>query len=38
MEKFFYSTQIYDDAIREIDAIRQRMTLEFELPPLDFIG
>ena len=30
--------EIYDDAIREIDAIRQRMTLEFELPPLDFIG
>jgi len=30
--------EIYDDAIREIDAIRQRMTTEFELPPLDFIG
>tara|TARA_B100000614_G_scaffold34857_1_gene27374 strand:+ start:143 stop:253 length:111 start_codon:yes stop_codon:yes gene_type:complete len=30
--------EIYDDAIRELDAIRQRMTLEFELPPLDFIG
>ncbi len=30
--------EIYDDAVREIDAIRQRMTTEFELPPLDFIG
>ena len=30
--------QIYDDAVREIDEIKQRMTLDYELPPLDFIG
>ncbi len=30
--------QIYDDAIREIEEIKQRMTLDYELPPLDFIG
>ena len=30
--------EIYDDGQRELDAIRQKMQLEFELPPLDFIG
>ena len=30
--------QIYDDAIREIEEIKQRMTMDYELPPLDFIG
>ena len=30
--------EIYDDGQREIDAILQKMQLEYELPPLDFIG
>ncbi len=30
--------EIYEDAERELDAIKQRMTLEYELPPYDFIG
>lgn len=30
--------EIYDDAERELEAIKQTMTLEHELPPLDFIG
>ena len=30
--------QIYDDAERELEDIKQRMTLEYELPPLDMIG
>jgi hypothetical protein len=30
--------EIYDDAQRELDELRQRMTLEYELPPYDFIG
>ena len=30
--------QIYDDAEREIDEIQARMSMEYELPPLDFIG
>ena len=30
--------QIYDDGQRELDAIKQKMQLEYELPPLDFIG
>jgi hypothetical protein len=30
--------QIYDDAQRELDSIQQRMSMEYELPPLDFIG
>ena len=30
--------QLYEDAEREIEDIKQRMTLEYELPPLDFIG
>ena len=30
--------EIYDDGQRELDAILQNMQLEYELPPLDFIG
>ena len=30
--------EIYDDGQRELDAVRQKMQLEYELPPLDFIG
>ena len=30
--------QIYDDGVAEIQAIEDKMTTEFELPPLDFIG
>ena len=30
--------QLYDDAERELDDIKSRMTLEYELPPYDFIG
>jgi hypothetical protein len=30
--------EIYEDAEKEIASIRDRMTMEYELPPLDFIG
>ena len=30
--------EIYDDAVRDIDNIKQRMANEYETPPLDFIG
>jgi len=30
--------QMYDDAQRDLDDIKQRMSSEYELPPLDFIG
>ena len=30
--------QIYDDGEREIEALMSRMYMDFELPPLDFIG
>jgi len=30
--------QMYDDAIRELDEIRQKMSSTYELPPLDMIG
>jgi len=30
--------EIYEDAERELEDIKQRMTLEYELPPYDFIG
>ena len=30
--------EIYDDAEREIEAIRERMATDYELPPYDFIG
>jgi hypothetical protein len=30
--------EIYDDAEKDIEALKEKMTLEYELPPLDFIG
>jgi hypothetical protein len=30
--------QLYDDAEKELEDIKQRMTTEYELPPYDFIG
>tara|TARA_Y100001970_G_scaffold22048_1_gene25383 strand:+ start:23906 stop:24757 length:852 start_codon:yes stop_codon:yes gene_type:complete len=30
--------EIYDDAVKELDDIKSRMALEYELPPYDFIG
>ena len=30
--------EIYEDAVRELDALKQRMASEHELPPYDFIG
>jgi len=30
--------QIYDDAEREMEVIRERIAREYEMPPLDFIG
>jgi hypothetical protein len=30
--------EIYEDAEREIEDIKQRMSLDYELPPYDFIG
>ena len=30
--------EIYDDAEREIESLRSRMSTEYELPPYDFIG
>ena len=30
--------QYYEDAERELEDIRQKMSLEYELPPLDMIG
>jgi hypothetical protein len=30
--------EIYEDAERELSQIKERMTLEYELPPYDFIG
>ena len=30
--------EIYDDGVREIEALEQRMARDYELPPLDFIG
>jgi len=30
--------QLYEDAERELDDIKQRMSTEYELPPLDFVG
>ena len=32
------SREIYEDAEKELEDIKQRMTLEYELPPYDFIG
>jgi len=30
--------QIYDDAEKDLDRIRERMSNTYEIPPLDFIG
>lgn len=30
--------QLYDDALRELAELQQRMTYDYELPPLDMIG
>ena len=30
--------EIYDDGVREIEEIRSRMMMDYETPPLDFIG
>jgi hypothetical protein len=30
--------ELYDDAEREIEGIKQRMSMDYELPPYDFIG
>jgi len=30
--------EIYEDGEKELEAIKQKMQLEYELPPLDFIG
>ncbi len=30
--------EIYEDAEKEIESIRQRMSMDYELPPYDFIG
>ena len=30
--------ELYEDAERELEDIKQRMTMEYELPPYDFIG
>ena len=30
--------EIYDDAEKEIERIKEKMMLEYEIPPLDFIG
>ena len=30
--------EIYDDAERDLERIKEKMMLEYELPPLDFIG
>ena len=30
--------EIYDDAIKDLEDIKERMSTEYEVPPLDFIG
>jgi hypothetical protein len=30
--------QIYDDALRDLEEIKEKMTTEYELPPMDLIG
>ena len=34
----FNGRQIYDDAEKELQTIRERMTFNYELPPMDMIG
>jgi len=31
-------SEIYSEAVRELDSLRGRMSSEFEIPPYDFIG
>ena len=30
--------EIYEDAEKELDEIKSKMSMDYELPPLDFIG
>ena len=30
--------EIYDDGEKELQALRDRMSMDYEMPPLDFIG
>jgi hypothetical protein len=30
--------EIYDDGVRELEEIKSRMMMDYETPPLDFIG
>ena len=30
--------QLYEDGLRDLEEIKQRMSLEYELPPMDLIG
>lgn len=30
--------ELYDDAVKELEDIQQRMSMDYELPPYDFIG
>jgi len=34
----FNGRQLYDDAVQELQAIEEKMTTTYELPPLDFVG
>lgn len=34
----FNGRQLYDDAVQEIQALEDKMTTTYELPPLDFVG
>ena len=34
----FNGREIYEDAERELENLKEKMTLEYELPPYDFIG
>ncbi len=34
----FNGRQIFDDAVKELDEIKERMTFNYELPPMDMIG
>tara|TARA_R100000030_G_scaffold40000_2_gene30016 strand:- start:358 stop:744 length:387 start_codon:yes stop_codon:yes gene_type:complete len=34
----FNGRQIFDDAVKEIEEIKERMTFNYELPPFDMIG
>ena len=34
----FNGRQIYDDAEKDLERIRERMTFDYELPPMDLIG